>query len=278
VRDAWRTVTVRAFDGRVRVEAVPAAGSDLVAALATAVPDPADAALDAVSAPKAQVRLRVRGAQGRRILAYALVYAGVAWPAAAGRDDFAALRLGAPGGLEAFAEATETELPFWTVGLAGPAAALPDLAAFGLPAPEAGATLPLPEGAAAPTAPYGGLPPAGEVARRASTAGRAGTEVVALGAGAARLADRVAASAPDADLAAWPAPPAAGEPGGRSVLLASFRLTQAAAVRLLGRAVSANGLLSPLRQGDVEGTLSTDGVRLVLEARRVERGGVSAPR
>jgi hypothetical protein len=273
VRDAWATATLWAFPERIRAELVPAAGSDLVAALAAAVPDPPDAALPSVPAPKAEARLRARGAQGRRVLAYALVYAGVAWPQAAGKDGFAAMRLDSPGGVEAWAEPAEAKgLPHWTVGWAGPGAALPDPAAFGLPAPEAGADAEVAEGLAALTAPYGGTAPRGAIARRAWTAsGRAGTEVVALGIDARNLADRASASEPDALHSAWPEAPKPDAEGGRSVLLATFRLTQAAAVRILGRAVSANGLLSPLRQGDVEGTLSTDGVRLIVEARRVAK-------
>jgi hypothetical protein len=56
---------------------------------------------------------------------------------------------------------------------------------------------------------------------------------------------------------------AAGE-----TVLAWFRLPGAFASRLLGDALERGGLLAPLSGGDVEGTLSTDGTRLLLDLRR----------
>ncbi len=267
VRDAWKTVTVWGFTDRVRAELVPAAETELVPALSSAVPSPPDADLVAAVAPQADARLRLRGAQGRKILALALWYAGVPWPKEAYRNGFAALRWDAPGGIEVVAERARTELPFWNLAWLGRKEALPDPQAFGLPAIDVGAAADLQAGAAKLTAAFGGTAPAGTYARRAFGAGD-GVEVHAVGSQGKALAERIAASGVDGDAAKWPDPPPPDGPGGKSVLLASFRLSWQASQFLLGRAVSQNGILSPLQGGSVEGTLSTDGVRLILDARR----------
>lgn len=272
VRDSWKTVTVWGFSDRVRAELVPAEGTDLAPALAQAVADPPDAGLAAAASPRADARLRIRGAQGRKILTLALWHAGVNWPKEAWENAFAALHWEKPGGIEVLAERATLELPFWNIAWLGPAGALPEPKALNLPAIDVGADASLREGAAKLTAAFGGFAPAATYARRRLRGGAAtDVEVLAVGHGGKGLADRIAASGSDADLSKWPESPPPDEPGGKSILLASFRLSWQAAQYLLGRAISANGFLSPLQEGSIEGTLSTDGVRLILEAHRGPR-------
>ena len=251
VRDAWSRVEMHAFPGRLRVELWPAA-TDLIQAIAVPPRPPTSPPLPVHAAPsRAEAWLAIEDTRSRRVVALALGYAGLKWPLPVGRDDFAALRLGAEGPLLVYAEPAGGTSPSWTLVLEAPAASMPDLAAFGLQAPAVGAVAPLPEGSAPLSTPYGPALVPGEDAVRE---GRDAVRIVALGVDARVTADRRAAEAPA------PLPS-----GGREI--ARFGLSFAAAQRLLGPALSKEGLLSPLAGGALEGSLVAEGTHLVLEVR-----------
>ena len=256
----WQRVTLYGWGDQIRAELLPAEGSALSNALREAGPESPVALFPEDGA---EATLALAGASGRRVLALALRDAGLAWPDAVAKDGFAALHLDVPGSLYLWSEAVPGDASSWPVGIAGKKGALPDLEAFGLPAVAPGLSAPLPPGAAPLIAPYGAAAPAGKVARRAAPSGD--VHVVALGIGAETTAERAAAS-PALDAVAQE--PAGNASEGRVV--ARFRLSRAAAQRLLGKALATSGLLAPLSGGDIEGTLATDGVRLILEARRVK--------
>jgi hypothetical protein len=183
---------------------------------------------------------------GRRAVALALRDAGVLFPPAVSLESFGA------GPLTAWAEG---RVEAWTIVLAG---GLPDLAAFGVPVPAAGSTASL--GGPSPLlAPLGGTVPPASVAHQV---GAGATAVVAIGPDA-----EIAAKAAVATLGSTASAPAASAPH----VLAWFRLPRDVAARLLGPAVEPGGLLPPLGGGDLEGTLSTDGARAILEVRRTAR-------
>jgi hypothetical protein len=248
---------LHAFRGRLRAEIVPAPATDLAKSLAA----PPAAAAVARSAPaRAEAWLSVPDAWARRTLAQALGYAGMKWPPAVVRDEFAALHADKEGGLLVYAEPAGGPTPSWSLVVEGPEAALPDLSAFGLPAVSPGAKAPLPAAAAPLTTPFGPAPTEGEIAMRDRAPGE---RVVALGVDADVSAARRATEKPS--------PLAAGVGSGREI--ARFGLSFTAAQRLLGPALSKNGLLSSLAGGDLEGSLTAEGTHLVLDLRRVPLPG-----
>lgn len=262
VRDAWSRVTIHAFADRVRAELVPAAATDLPKALAAAFAA-ADAPWRVETTLPVEAGLVMHGPLGRRATALALWYAGLRWPRQVLENGMGALRLDGAGPLAIFASMDEGPFPTWALALVGPATAHPDLAAFGLPTPPPMGSSPLPAGAVPLMTPYGGESPAGVVVARSAAAGAAGAEVVTLGHGAAALADRLAGivTARRGDAPAK----------GAEVELASFRLSADAVQRLLVSAVGTRGLLATLAGTDLEGTLSTDGTRVLLEIRRAAK-------
>jgi hypothetical protein len=252
VRDAWSRVELHAFADRVRVELWPAA-QELIDAL-RAPPSPAAAPSVRASAPpaRAQAWIATQDLRSRRILAIATAYAGMRWPLAVGRDDFAALA--GTQGLLVYAEPAGGTTLSWTIVVEGAPGSLPDLAAFGLPETAVGATTPLPAGAAPLAEPFGPAASPGEIAVREKD----GRRIVAIGVDARTAAER-----------------RAGEPitrpETRSEEVARFGLSHAAAQRLLGPALTKMGLLASLAGGDVEGTLSVENGNLVLEAQVTRR-------
>jgi hypothetical protein len=252
VRNAWSRLELHAFEDRIRAELWPAA-EDLVQALRA--PSSATTSPPSGAPPRAEAWLSVGSARARRALALVLGYAGMKWPTAVGKDDFKALHLDAEGGLLVYAEPAGGTTLSWTLVLDGPAASMPDLAAFGPAAPAVGEVATLPMGSAPLSTPYGPASAAPEVAVRArGTADR----IVAIGVDA-----RVAA-----ELRATEKPVPLDAP---QQLLARFGLSHVAAQRLLGPALAKMGLLSSLAGGDIEGTLSVENGRLVLEARVTRR-------
>ncbi len=262
VRDAWSRVTLHAFADRVRAELVPSAASDLPKALAAAFAA-ADAPWRVDTTLPLEASLVMHGAAARRVTALALWYAGLRWPLAVGKDSMAALRLEGAGPLAVLASMDDGPFPTWALALVGPSTAQPDLAAFGLPPPPSNGTSPLAAGQAPLLAPYGGESPSGAVALRPAGPGAPGTDVVTLGRGAATVADRLAGL-----LTARRDEPARK---GAEVELASFRMSLYTAQRLLVTATATRGLLATLVGSDLEGTLATDGTRLILELRRAAR-------
>ena len=262
VRDAWSRVTVHAFPDRVRAELVPSAASDLPKALAAAFAA-ADAPWRVETNLPGEASLVMHGAAARRVTALALWYAGLRWPQAVGQDGMAALRLDGAGPLALLASMDDGPFPTWALALVGPSTAQPDLAAFGLPPPPPTGSAPLAAGAAPLLAPYGGESALGAVARRPAGTAAAGNDVVALGRGAPAVADRLAGilTARRDDMARK----------GAEVELASFRMSLYTAQRLLVTATATRGLLATLVGSDLEGTLATDGTRLILEVRRAGR-------
>ena len=247
----------------MRAELVPAAATDLPKALAAAFAA-ADAPWRVETTLPVEAGLVMHGPLGRRATALALWYAGLRWPRAVLENGMGALRLDGAGPLALFASMDDGPFPTWALAIVGPATAQPDLAAFGLPTPPPVGSSPLAVGAVPLMTPYGGESPAGVVVARPAGAGAAGNEVVALGHGAAALADRLAGivTARRGD-----APGAKGA----EVELASFRLSADAVQRLLVSAVGTRGLLATLAGTDLEGTLSTDGARVLLEIRRAAK-------
>ena len=259
VRDAWSRVEFHAFPDHVRVELWPAADA-LVKVFGDDAKDaPLTVGYPIVAPPdRAQVWLRTVSAWGRRALALTLGHAGLRWPTAVGKEGFQALRLDAPGSLVVYAEPAGGATPSWTLVLDGEKDTVPDLVAFGLPAPTPGTSLPLPAGAAALTTPYGPAP-AGEVVVRDEDLPPHAVRTVALGVDAGTAVERrrrERSSAGDH----W----REGTP--RRGLVATFGISQLAAQRLLGPALSKMGLLSSLAGGAIEGRLAVENGRLVLEA------------
>jgi hypothetical protein len=271
VRDAWRRVTLRALgepaalgDAAARPTAVemillPSEGSELARALAGV-----DRAASAVPAPVLEAggefewEARLAPGTAREVLVRALGYAGLVWPAAAARDDFAALRPRSAGWLVVGAVASPGVLPAWTYVLAGPRDAIPDVGAFGLPDAPVGGRTALPEGVAVVTMPIGGRAPASEVARAAA---RDGLEVVSFGLGAQAVAQRAAQAL---------------VPGLRPVRLpkgfaplAEVEVRSALAGRLLGSGAAPGGLFAALGgAGRLHVLVATDGTSLLLRATR----------
>jgi hypothetical protein len=281
VRAAWSRVEVHAFDDArravgalppgatgpaVRLELVPAEGSDLAQALAQAARTPVSCEPPRLGGAGTDLEVEIRLAHpaARRVLVLALWGAGVPWPEAVVRDGFAALRLDRDGAMAVGAKAAPGLFPGWTVGIVGAAEVQPDFAAFGLPGPLADGAATFPAGAAPITAPYGGQAPAGEVARVPGEA--AGMVVQAFGAGAQAAAavwarEARPAGADDGKARAAPAHVYLGEFSAKALVLR----------RLLGPAVGAGGLLGLLGADHPwQGVLSTDGTRLVLEALRAK--------
>lgn len=261
VRDAWSRVTLRSFPGRVTVDLEPSDGAkELVAALAAAKPSPADDREVAPPSPN-EASLHVRGAQGRRVLAYALGFAGMRWPERTARDDFAALRLEGPGSISAWAELAEGPVAYWSVSLCAPRAAFPDLSAFG-PEPASDASpAAFPAGVATLTTPYGGTADA-TTFLPVPAAGDAGLLVTALGPRADAMRAKVAATA-----AATARSTPADTPD--RIEIATFTLSQIPLQRLLGTtALAPNGLFESLANRPIRGRLVVVGgrrLRLELE-------------
>lgn len=255
VRDAWSRVTIHGFADRVRAELVPAAETDLPRALAAAFAA-ADAPWLVETTLPVEASLVMHGPLARRVTALALWYAGLRWPRAVLEDHMIALRLDGAGPLALLASMDDGPFPTWALAIVGPPTAQPDVAAFGLASR-------LPVGAVPLLTPYGGESPTGAVVGRPAGAGAAGSEVVAIGHGAAALADRLAGilSARRGDAPAK----------GSEVELASFWLSADAAQRLLMTALGTRGLLAALAGSHLEGILATDGTRLLLEVRRASK-------
>ncbi len=254
VRDAWSRVTLRSFPGRVIVDLEPSgAAKELVAALAAARPSPAD---DREVAPPSanEAFLHVRGAQGRRILSYALGFAGMRWPEAAAKDDFAALHLAARGSLSAWAELADGPVAAWNVSLCAPRAAFPDLATFGAkPASDAGPAA-FPTGVATLTTPYGGIPEA-TTFDAVPTTGDADLLVTVLGPKAEAMRAKAAATS----VATARSGPADTP---ERIEVATFTLGQIPLQRLLGTAaLSSNGLFASLANRPIRGRLLVIGGR-----------------
>lgn len=287
VRDAWSRVTLVSGPGRVELTLLPASGSELrptLRALA-ARGRGAERGLGAAPTPPpdAAAHLCVPNAAARRAVVYALGYAGVAFAPSLAADDFAALRL-APAGADGAGD--EPWAAGWTVaalpspgleptysfawaGPAGPDGAYlgPDPAAFSLPPlPEVGGAVPIGGEVVPLRAPFFGTAGPGEWARaRSPSYGNPPVEVVAAGGGAAAQA---AAWAMSARLEAFS--PSEDDETSQPVL-AFGRIERLAAQRLLRRALAPGGLLSALADGDLALTLTTDGERLRLRVRRLER-------
>ena len=244
VRDAWSRVELHGFPERVRADVWPT-GPDLVRLLSVPRPPPTSPPLPALRAPaRAEAWLSV-DTHYPRVVALALGYAGLRWPASVAKDDFAVVGTGPA---LVYAEPAGGPTPSWTIVLEG---AGPDLfPALGLPAPTREG-VPLPAGAAPIAAPFGPAPAPGELAQRQRT----GRTVVAVGVDAGVAAERRVAE----PVETLPLAPAE---------LARFGLSFAAAQRLLGPALGKTGLLAPLAGGAIEGSLSVEDGHLVLDLHR----------
>lgn len=262
VRDAWSRVTIHAFPDRVRAELVPSPASDLPKALSAAFAA-AEAPWRVDSSLPVEAGLVMHGPAARRVTALCLWYAGLRWPPAVLAEVMGALRLDGAGPLALLASMDDGPFPTWALALVGPATAQPDLAAFGLPTPPATGSSPLLVGAVPLLAPYGGESPAGAVAVRPAGVGAPGSAVVAVGRGADAVADRLAGVL-TAHRGDAPVP-------GAEVELASFRMSLYTAQRLLVTATGTRGLLATLVGSDLEGTLATDGTRVILELRKATK-------
>ncbi|MCC7139035.1 MAG: hypothetical protein IT460_11490 [Planctomycetes bacterium] len=258
VHDAWTRVTVTAWPDRVRATLVPAAASELTPLLARlAVADPAASPAAPAAPDDAEAWLSMRGPEARKATALALWYAGLAWPEPALRDGFAALHLDAPGSLTLVAMPSPGLLPTWTILLAGERGAVPDLAAFGLPAPADEGVVDLPASVGRLFHPFGPVAGRGEVLRRPLPGAARDRVVVGAGPGAETIVARATASMPDA------APSSKG-----TIAVGGLKAT--AARRVLGRAVERGGLFGTLTDADLAVSLSTDGAALVLDVRRAD--------
>ena len=148
---------------------------------------------------------------------------------------------------------------------------LPELSAFFDDVPALGAQRPVREGAL-PITVLDPAPrrraPAGVLLRR-----QVGSqELGAVGASALGFADRIAAGLP---APSTPFPVAL--PTGYTRLL-SFGLDRNAARRVLGAALSRGGIFSALAEGHVFGIVSTDGVRLRVDLRAVDKLSIGRSR
>jgi hypothetical protein len=146
---------------------------------------------------------------------------------------------------------------------------LPDLGAFFERLPAIGGQRSVPEGAL-PITVLDPAPrrraPAGVLLRREV----GGKELGAVGASALGLADRIAAGLPNPS-SAFPLVLPTGY-----VRLAAFGLERNAARRVLGAALARGGLFAGLAEGHVFGLVSTDGVRLRLDLRAVDKLSIGA--
>lgn len=259
VRDAWSRVTLRSFPGRIVVELDPAEDArELRGALASARPNPADDR-EVSMPPTLEASLHVRGAQGRRILLVALGYAGLSWPAASAEGEFAAMHLGAPGGITAWSELADSPVPTWNVYLAARKGAFPDLASLGRTEPTDAGPVAYAPGATAVTTLYGAT------ADRSTflpvpTAADPDLLVTAIGPKADTMRAKVQATL---TAHARATPPDTAD----RIEVATFTVAKVPLQRLLGgAALGPNGLFAALAEHAVKGRLFVlGGARLRIE-------------
>lgn len=264
VRDAWARVTLRSFPGRITIDLDPADDAqELRQVIAAAKPNPVDDREGSMPT-SVEASLHVRGAQGRRILVYALGYAGLSWPQASAKGEFAALRLGAAGGLSAWAEIADSPIPVWNVYLAAPKEAFPDLATLGRIEPTDGGPVGYAAGATTLTTLYGAN------AERSTflpipTAADAGLLVTAIGPKADTMRAK-AAAALTAHARSTPRDTAA------RIEIATFTVAKVPLQRLLGAsALGPTGLFAALAERAIEGRmLVVGGTRLRIELKTVQ--------
>ncbi|MHC5012152.1 MAG: hypothetical protein ACYTG6_14600, partial [Planctomycetota bacterium] len=208
------------------------------------------------------------GAAERAALALALFHAGVEFPnpkSLAAADvilgDLARDRGDADGGLLLWTSPSTGTGYAWTLGLAAPSGALPDLSAFHEAFPGGPGRGTFADGEMSITLANTRVDrrsPAGEVVR----AQAGGQDVVTAGTVAEDALARFEAHLATGRRRAWPAPP---EEGLR--LVASFWLSRVRARTILAGELEPGGFLAALAEGDIEGALWTDGRILRLEAR-----------